>query len=451
MDALAPLRFYSMPLPTASLALIKPVSASTSAEESGSDTSADAASPVKSEAAGAVRAVSIAALALVALYVFGLLALYGKGAGWLIDHTGQPRSNEYVGVRAAGELTWQGKPAAAYDWAAHEAQTAAIVHRAGAAYFPWPYPPTYLMVAAALASVPFVPSALFWIAITLGLYVWSVGLIARARVAALWAAASPATAFNAFVAHTGFWTAAVTGLALNMLPKRPILAGVLFAVLTQKPQLGILVPVALIAGGYWRTCLAAGAMAGLLAAVSLVFFGIEPWQAFLRQMPMISDSVRFGHPRLGDVNFDLLVSAYGFLRACGAADSIAISVQSIAGLSMVVAVTLLWRSGTPYALKAAGLVSASLLATPYLFIYDLTHLSVAIAFLVQHTGFAGLTRNETIILSCSVTMILLAVFVPLPVGFLANLYVGMVIAGRVWSAAARHSGSASSVLGLKRG
>ncbi len=429
-----------MPLPTASLAVAEASAGSASGLSAELSSSAEISSTVQSGAANAKRVLSMAALALLALYVFSLPALYGTSAGWLIDNTGQPRSNEYVGVRAAGELTWQGKPAAAYDWGAHEAQSAVIVHRTGAAYFPWPYPPTYLMVAAMLASVPLVPSALLWIAITLGLYAWSVGHIARVRAATLWAAASPATAFNAFVAHTGFWTAAVIGLALNILPKRPILAGVLFAVLTQKPQLGILVPIALVAGGYLRTCLAASATAGLLGAASLVLFGIEPWRAFLRQMPMISDSVRFGHPRLGDVNFDLLVSAYGFLRACGVADGIAISVQSAAGLLMVVAVALLWRSNAPYALKAAGLVSASLLATPYLFIYDLTHLSIAIAFLVQHTGLAGLSRNETVILACSVAMILLAAFVPLPVGFLANLYVGLVIAGRAWSAAAPLNG-----------
>ena len=104
----------------------------------------------------------------------------------------------------------------------------------------------------------------------------------------------------------------------------------------------------------------------------------------------------------------------------------------IAQTAMACSVAVLWRADVPYALKAAGLVSASLLATPYLFVYDLTHLSIAIAFLVRHTGLAGFSRGETIALCGAIAMVLLMVFVPLPLGFMANAFVGLVIAARVW-------------------
>jgi arabinofuranan 3-O-arabinosyltransferase len=379
-----------------------------------------------------VAIISIGAIALLAIYVFGLHALYGQTPGWLIDSSGLPRASEYLGVRAAGELALHGQTTAAYDWAAHEALMTKITGKPATGYFPFPYPPTYLMVAAGLASLPYLASALLWIAATLFLYAWTVSRIAGARVAMLWAAASPATVFNAFVAHTGFWTAAAMGLAFDVLPKRPILAGVFLGLLAQKPQLGILVPIALIAGGYWRTCVSAGVTVGVLIVASIALFGTEPWLLYPRQMTLVSENLRFGDERFGFVNMNLLVTFYGFLRTCGVAESLALAVQLVLGAVMAVGIALLWRSRAPYALKAAGLASASLLATPYLFIYDLTHLSVAIAFLVRHTGMAGLTRAETILLCCAVPMILLTAFLPLPVSFVANAIVGAVVAARVW-------------------
>jgi arabinofuranan 3-O-arabinosyltransferase len=380
----------------------------------------------------AIRVLSIAALALIALYAYGLLALYGQQNGWLIDESGQPRSNEYVGVRAAGQLALDNRAAAAYDWAAHEKQAAVVIGRPVNVYMPYPYPPTYLFFAAGLAALPFLWSALLLIVATLALYAWSVAQISGARIAALWAIASPPTVFNVFVAHTGFWSAALTGLALDALPKRPVLAGVLFGLLTLKPQLGLLLPVALVAGGYWRTIGAATATVAMMVLISLMLFGAEPWGAFVQQMGVTSEAVRFGHPRTGDVNMTLLVSAYGCLRSLGVPDGPAIILQMLTGCVMAAGVAVLWRGQTPFALKAAGLVSASLLVTPYLFIYDLTHLSIALAFLVQHTGLGGLSRGEVIALGGAIAMILLTAFVPLPFGFVANAFVAVVIVARVW-------------------
>ncbi len=55
------------------------------------------------------------------------------------------------------------------------------------------------------------------------------------------------------------------------------------------------------------------------------------------------------------------------------------------------AVVALWRSAAAFELKAAGLILASLIATPYFLDYDLVVLAPAIAFLVAYglrQGFA---------------------------------------------------------------
>jgi arabinofuranan 3-O-arabinosyltransferase len=372
------------------------------------------------------------AAGLMLFYIWGLATLYGRTNGWIVDATGLPRTNEFMGIRAAGDLALHGRAIDAYDWPRHEAAMAEIAGRKGMAYFPFPYPPIFLLLMAALATLPYLLSAAVWLGTTCALYAWMVVRITRVRLAALWALATPAAAINTFVTHTGFATAAVMGLALDAIPKRPILAGMLIALLAVKPQLGLLIPVALIAGGYWRVIASAAASVVCLVLVSLLCFGLEPWLALPGQMATIQDAARFGHPRIGDTNYTILVSVYGAMRAIGAPDALAMTLQAIAGLTMAVGVFVLWRSDAPYALKAAGLASASLLATPYLFIYDLLHLTVAVAFVVRHTGLAGLQRSEVSVITGAGVMIFLPMIMPLPMGFAANALIGGLVFARVW-------------------
>src|SRR5258706_16321345 len=72
------------------------------------------------------------------------------------------------------------------------------------------------------------------------------------RGALLLALAAPAVFVNAVRGQNGTWTAALCGGGLSLLERRPLLAGGLLGLLIYKPQLGLLIPVALLAGRHWR-------------------------------------------------------------------------------------------------------------------------------------------------------------------------------------------------------
>ncbi len=57
---------------------------------------------------------------------------------------------------------------------------------------------------------------------------------------------------NAVGGQNSTWTAALSGSGLSLLERRPLLAGGLLGLLIYKPQLGLLIPVALLAGRHWR-------------------------------------------------------------------------------------------------------------------------------------------------------------------------------------------------------
>lgn len=361
--------------------------------------------------------------ALIAVYVASLAIGYGRDNGWLIEADGHKRTVEFVAVRAAGELAAAGKPADAYDWTAHRVAHDRVVGRPGnEVYYPWPYPPPYLAVAQALTYMPYVTSALSLILLTLAGFAFIARQIIGTNAAIAWALAAPPTFINAAVAHTGFLVGGLFGGALAALRSSPVLAGVLFGLLAVKPQLGLLIPFALVAGGYWRTIAAAAATVAAMIALSVMAYGIEPWIAFAGQLDRVADIFREGR-----VNFAMLVTVYGLLRWCDVPHVVAFGAQGVVSLGLAVAVFRLWRSDVPDDLKAAGLVVASLLATPYLFVYDLTLLTIAILFLVRHVGPDNLDRVEVATILTGGAAVFLFASIAFPVGLLCNLAAGAMI------------------------
>jgi len=188
-----------------------------------------------------------------------------------------------------------------------------------------------------------------------------------------------------------------------------------------KPQFGVLVPLALLAGRRWTTIAAAGATVVALGLATTVLMGAEIWPAFLA-------STRFTQQVVleeGALGWEKAQSIFAAARLWGLAVPIAYGLQ--VGLALALAATLvwLWRSTVDHDLKAASLACACLLATPYVLDYDLVVLAVAIAFYVRHGVVHGFRDYEISLLAGVWFMPLLARTVTtasgLPLGLIALL------------------------------
>jgi hypothetical protein len=363
------------------------------------------------------------ALGLVAAYALVLALGFGREPGFLIGPQGKPLHIEFVGVRAAGELTLEGRAAAAYDWAAHTAKHREITRQTNDDYYPWPYPPPYLAVAALLALMPYLASALVWIAATLVFQIVATVRAAGNSRAALWLLAAPPTFVNLSVAHTGFLAAGLLTVALHSLVTSPLAAGVAFGLLAFKPQLGLMIPIALAAGGHWRAIAAAAGTILAACLASIAAFGVEPWLAFPGQLDHITDIFRFER-----TNMRMLVSVYGLGRTLGLDHVAALVPQVFVTVAAGVVVFRLWRSHVPQALKAAGLIVASLVASPYLYVYDLTLLVAALVFLARAAGDAGFDDTETLSIAALGAVVFAYTVTPVPAGVIANA----IAAALVW-------------------
>jgi hypothetical protein len=383
-----------------------------------------AMSPAHGAGPRLARPVELVCFALVVAQAVYLATAYLQGI-WIVGPGGGVPS-DFVNVWAAGRLVLEGHPAAPYDWPVHKLVEEAAVGHPFAGYFGWHYPPTFLFVAAGLALLGYAGAYALWVFGTFPAYLAAIRAIIGERSGYLLAAAFPALLGNFIVGQNGFLTAGLVGGALFLLPRRPIVAGLLIGLLSYKPHLGLLFPVALIAGGYWRTFFTAAIVAALMAAVAWFAFGSDTWAAFFANISHASQAFLSD----GWADFGKLQTAFGLTRMLGGSETLAWAVQGAVALVAALAVALLWRRGVAYEIKAAALGAGAMLATPYLYTYDLVVLAVPLAFLFRLGRTRGFLPQEMAGIGIACLLILIFPFVKAPVGFFAVLVVAALIARR---------------------
>jgi hypothetical protein len=357
---------------------------------------------------------------LALIYAALLLSMYKVG-GWLVRGNGVPIYSDFTPAWVAGVQALHGNVAPLYDPARFLQLQAALVGPQKHFFDIWPYPPTFFFVVAPFGLLPFVAAVLCWEAVTLGGCLAAIYLITRRMPAIALVLASPFTVGNLYFGQNGFLTASLFGAALYFLEERPVLAGLFIGLLTYKPQWGLLIPVALLAGKEWRALASAAATALLLAGLSLAAFGAGAWVAFPQQLVAQTGqvTVEIGHflsnPYSG---YGYIQTVNGLVRRLHGGAVAAWALQGAVSVAAAVIVWRVWRSPARYALKAATLSAAAFLATPWAFIYDFAALAIPVAFLAADQMRCGLLRGEqTVLLALfGASLAILASFGSLPLG-----------------------------------
>ncbi len=313
----------------------------------------------------------------------------------VIDRTGKVLGTDFLNVWAASAMTLEGRPAESWDWPRHAEVERRVVGADHPDYYGWHYPPLFLLVAAPLALLPYLWALALYLAATFPAYWSAVRRILPERPAILPILAFPGLWINLMHGQNGFLTVGLMGGGLLLLDRRPLLAGMLLGLLAYKPQFGLLLPLALIAGGHWRVL--AGAGLSLLATVSLSLwlFGVASWRAFFGSLALTRTTII----EQGATGWHKIQSVFSAVRMLGGGIGLAYAIQGGVLLVVVIVVVAAWRKReAPLALKAAVLVAATPLTTPYVLDYDLVLLALPVAWLVAEGRRAGFRPWEKTLL-----------------------------------------------------
>ncbi len=352
---------------------------------------------------------------------------------WVYDSHGLGIPTDFVNVWSAGRLALDGHPAQAWDWDIQKQVQVLVLGQTYPGNFAWHYPPPFLFVARFLAHFPYGVAFIGWVVASFVPYLAMMRATVGRAFGLLLAACFPVLINNATVGQNGFLTAALIGGTLYFLPVRPVLSGICLGLLTYKPQYGLLFPIALIAASQWTVFITAAVVAVLLASVSLLAFGLESWEAFLHWMPMFSQAFLTE----GRAPWFKLQSIFGLVRYLGGSEQLGWAFQWTMTVAVAVTVVMIWRSRVRYSLKAASLAVGALLATPYLFLYDMMVLAIPVAYLVRLGLAHGFRPYEVPALGVAMLLTLIFLFTGLPLGLGATLIVGALVlrrAGPWWRA-----------------
>ena len=353
---------------------------------------------------------------------------------------GAPAVTDFNTFYAVGMLLTRAPAEAAYDnarLAPVEREAVARLYGdrvspgdlAGIGVFGWYYPPILLLVLPLLPLLPYPLAYLAWGVATFAPLAAALRRITGGGGALLPALAFPGTLINGLFGQNGFLSAGLMGLGLALLERRPLLAGMCLGTLAYKPQLGLLLPLALVAGRHWRALAAAAATASALAGLSAALFGLSAWQAFLAGSPRAADLMEHAAPWV------MMPSAFAAIRLAGGPVPLAYGLQAAVAAAAAVAVVWGWRRpAAPFRLKAALVCLATPLVTPFGYTYDLMLLVPGLAWLLMDIRATGWRPGEAL----AVTAAVLLPFAASALANLTGLQIGpLVLAGLAWVVIAR--------------
>jgi alpha-1,2-mannosyltransferase len=289
----------------------------------------------------------------------------------------QPLGFDFVKCAAASSLALKGHPEDAYHPASQWAAEKAAVNDPRIGFEVWDYPPSFLAMVLPFSLMPYDLALLLWTVLTLAAYLFVIRAIVKGRDAMWVAIAFPGVLINVLDGQNGLLTMSLLAGGILLLENRPLLAGLLFGLLTYKPQFSVLVPIVLIATGHWRALISAGVTVLLLVALTALLFGIPTWQAFIADLPATSHRLLV----VGDVGFGKIQSVFGAARLWNLSVAASYTLQATVSLIVAVVVVWIWRQPAPFAIKGAALVTGTLMVTPYMIDYDMALLAAPIAWL----------------------------------------------------------------------
>lgn len=288
---------------------------------------------------------------------------------------------DFLNLWFGSHLAISGQVDMLFDFEGYRAAIRAL-YGAGQADSEWSYPPSMLLVGAPLALLPLPLAYAVWTAGGVVALYAALGTIATLpRWVRLVVSLSPMVFHNSLFGQNGAYSAALLIAALTLAPRRPLLAGLLAGVLTLKPHLGLLIPVAWLAAGHWRAILSAGLSSVALVVLTGFCFGFAVWPQFwFETRGLMVAILEAPYPQPYHLQ---AMTVFVAVRALGGTVAAAYGVQIAAAFACAAVIFAIWRpSARIDATDRICLTTLmALIVTPYGYSYDGPAIGLAIAWL----------------------------------------------------------------------
>jgi alpha-1,2-mannosyltransferase len=304
----------------------------------------------------------------------------------ILDRNDIPIGADFSNFYSAASLALLKSPAATYDFrkmqAAQVKTIGAQPESIGGMW--WVYPPTFLLLLVPFAFFPYFVSLAIWLITTFLGYFKVVHRIAPSQQTIWLTLAFPGTFQNLAHGQNGFLSAAILGGGLLLLDRYAFIGGILLGFLCYKPQLIVLIPVALIAGRRWKALVGVSISILGLVLSSMLTMGTEVWSAFYQSIPLARKLYESGAMPIFKIG-----TVFNAALLAGASYETARALHAIMMICAAIAVFFVWFRDTSLPIRGSVLVLSMLLFTPHALPYDFVLLALPIAWL----GWQGYTEG----------------------------------------------------------
>jgi len=311
------------------------------------------------------------------IHIVIVIAIIGIACSCLLISQA-PFGIDYACFYTTGTMVSGGQTAQIYDLRAHHAALEQLLGTVDF-FLEWVYPPSFLLAVVPFSVLPYSVSLTLWLFLTFlpagfAAYVLS----GRNKAAPLLFLAFPGSFLNIRWGQNGFLSAALLGFGVYFTESNPVLAGLMFGLLTYKPQLAIIPFLILLLMRKWKTLGWSVVFAAALAALSGFLFGVQTWIDFFTSslynasiLGQATEGAIWGIPTL-----TVLLRSFGlqgwFLN---------IVLILTAGLSLL-GCSRVWRQTQRVSLRLFSLALCVFLSLPYVSLYDFAIFGIPAALLM---------------------------------------------------------------------
>ncbi len=276
---------------------------------------------------------------------------------------------DFANVWTGGHIINHGLASKLYNVAAYQAYQRELFGPIGQHSFS--YPPVTFPVSAALAALPYPAALVIWQVCGILFFIFAAKPWWPGRIGPIWLAVlTPAALVNLWAGQYGFFIGGLFLLGWRQIEiGRPILAGIFFGLMLIKPQLAILVPLALVLRKEWVAIISAAITVFVLFAASTLEYGIQPWRdLFFGTGPFLASLINARGSFFGFMSTSAATAAF----SRGASLPAALICQLVFAAGGLYAMVASASRGAPLREFALLTATATFVVLPYGFNYDMT-------------------------------------------------------------------------------
>lgn len=277
----------------------------------------------------------------------------------------------------AAKLALAGDPLGAFD----EVKLQVAGNSTPDLWLPWLYAPGFLILLLPFGALPFYLALAIFSALSITLMAIALRpFVGGVKLAWVFMVFAPACASNLSLGQNSvIWFAGFL-IAMHALRSgRDVQAGLILGILTLKPQLGLLIPLALVGVAAWRTIGVAAVTTLLVAGLPTLIYGTEYWVAmYANQIKQV------GYIVSAPNGIQVMVSPYSVFVRAGIPSGIAQNLQW--GVTLITAALVWWtwsKKNIGFDHKLAIIFCAMPFSSPYYWYYDIASLALAALFMFR--------------------------------------------------------------------